>query len=211
MEAITQKNNAIALANSLSAENAKLADSLMKKLADLVKNLTPERKSISEAMIFCIENADKAEEISDYLNESILTLINDDEEKNVLSKSLSRLYLISDVLHNCSAKIANVANYRRRLELVLPKVFENLNKILSSIDSKMKSESFKHKVIVCIKAWQCWAVYPDTYLNSLRDTFLEVKTKVVSLVNVDVNDDSSNSSNTDSDDVDGVPLDEEEL
>lgn len=205
MEAIAQKAKAVLL----SAEANKQTSEKLKKLGDLLKNLTTERKSISEAMLFCIDNADKAEEISEYLNESIVNLINDEEEKNLLSKSLSRLYLISDVMHNCGVKVANVANYRRRFELVLPKVFENLNKILYNIDGKMKSESFKHKVLLCVKAWQCWAIYPDDYLNNLKETFLETKNKSLNLVNIEINDENSDASNTDSDDVDGIPLDEE--
>jgi hypothetical protein len=41
------------------------------KLEEMLKNITLERKSISEAMIFCIDNAEKAEEIVECLVESI--------------------------------------------------------------------------------------------------------------------------------------------
>ena len=37
----------------------------------MLRNLTSDRKSIGEAMIFCIQNADKAEEIVECLVESL--------------------------------------------------------------------------------------------------------------------------------------------
>ncbi len=37
----------------------------------MLRNLTTERKSIGEAMIFCIENAEKAEEIIQCIVESL--------------------------------------------------------------------------------------------------------------------------------------------
>jgi hypothetical protein len=41
------------------------------KLEEMLRNLTSDRKSIGEAMIFCIQNADKAEEIVECLVESL--------------------------------------------------------------------------------------------------------------------------------------------
>jgi U2-associated protein SR140 len=37
----------------------------------MLRNLTTERKSIAEAMIFCIDNAEKAEEIVECIVESL--------------------------------------------------------------------------------------------------------------------------------------------
>ena len=43
----------------------------LKKILDLIKNLTMERKSIAEVMVYCVENADKSEEICEYIKDSI--------------------------------------------------------------------------------------------------------------------------------------------
>ena len=58
-------------------------------------------------MIFCIENAEKAEEIVESLFESM------SKDDLTLNKKLARLYLISDILYNCSVKVANASNYRK--------------------------------------------------------------------------------------------------
>jgi U2-associated protein SR140 len=77
------------------------------RLEEILRNITSERKSVSEAMIFCVENADKAEEIVECVAESLLIA------HTPLNKKVARLYLISDILHNCCAKVTNVSYYRR--------------------------------------------------------------------------------------------------
>ena len=42
------------------------------ELEDILRNISTERKSISDAMVYCIENADKAGEIVDCIAESLL-------------------------------------------------------------------------------------------------------------------------------------------
>jgi U2-associated protein SR140 len=163
-------------------------------------------------MVLCVENADKSEEICEYLKESIVELANDEDEKNLtlsLNKSLSRLYLMSDILHNCCVKVANVASYRRRIEIILPTVFESLNKMFNKIDGKMKSEWFKQKVLQCIKVWLHWNIYPDEFLNNLKGVFLELRNKVIMVPKtIGVISSYNSTSDSDSDDVDGIPLDE---
>lgn len=143
-----------------------LANDKKSKLEEILKNITLERKSISEAMIFCIDNAEKAEEIVESLVESII------KPDQTLNKRISFLYLISDILHNCSVKVANASYYRKGFEQYLPRVFENLNKIYNEIDGKMKSESFKQKILNCVRAWEDWAMYPNEYLINLQNVFI---------------------------------------
>jgi len=69
--------------------------------------LTPERTRIGDAMIFCIEHADAAEEICECIAESLANL------KTLPSKKIARLYLISDILHNCAVKVANASFFRK--------------------------------------------------------------------------------------------------
>lgn len=41
------------------------------RLEDLIRNITPERMSIAEVMVFCIQHSDSAEEICDCIAESL--------------------------------------------------------------------------------------------------------------------------------------------
>lgn len=80
-----------------------------------------------------------------------------------------------------------------------------------SIDGKMKSESFKQKILNCIRAWEDWAIYPNDYLVNLQNIFL-------GLLNQNQNQTKSENKNTSSqqqnlseeEDFDGKPLEDED-
>lgn len=58
-------------------------------------------------MVFCMEHAEAAEEISDCIAESLSIV------STAIPKKIARMYLISDVLHNCGIKLTNASHYRR--------------------------------------------------------------------------------------------------
>lgn len=84
-----------------------LSNSQRDRLEDMLRNLTPERAKIADAMVYCIEHAEAAIEIVDCIAESLSIL------QTPLPKKVARLYLLSDILHNCSVKIANASYYRK--------------------------------------------------------------------------------------------------
>lgn len=77
------------------------------RLEDLIRHLTPERTKIGDAMIFCIEHADAADEICECIAESMGNV------ETLVHKKIARLYLISDILHNCSVKVQNASFFRK--------------------------------------------------------------------------------------------------
>lgn len=77
------------------------------RLEDLLRNISPERIKVAEAMVFCIEHAEAAEEICDCISESLSIL------QTPVNKKIARLYLISDILHNCGVKVNNATIYRK--------------------------------------------------------------------------------------------------
>lgn len=76
-------------------------------MEDLIRNLTPESKKIGEVMVFCIEHSEAAEEVADCVTESL------SNELTVILKKVARLYLVSDILHNCAVKINKASSYRK--------------------------------------------------------------------------------------------------
>lgn len=76
------------------------------RLEDLIRHLTPERSKIGDCMVFCIEHADAADEICECIEESMSSL------QTLISKKVARLYLVSDILHNCTVKVSNASFYR---------------------------------------------------------------------------------------------------
>lgn len=175
-----------------------LTDSERETFEDMLRDLTPERPKIQEAMIYCIEHADAAEEIVKCIVES-LSLI-----ETPLHKKIARLYLISDVLHNCTVKVSNASFYRKGFQAKLVDVFVNMHKCYESIEGRMKAEHFKQRVMNCFKAWEDWALYASEFLIKLQNIFL-------GLVKLDKSCDKASDGLPivlDDDDVDGVPVDE---
>jgi U2-associated protein SR140 len=76
-------------------------------LEDLIRYLTPERSKIGDAMIFCIEHADAADEICECIAESLSS------PETAIHKKIARLYLVSDILNNCTVKVQNASFFRK--------------------------------------------------------------------------------------------------
>lgn len=149
-------------------ENKKgsLSDSQRDKLEDMLRNLTPERPRILEAMVYCIEHADAAEEIVDCITQSLSIL------ETPLHRKVARLYLISDVLHNCSVKVANASFFRKGFQVCLPDIFKAIHDTFNNIEGRLKAEQFKQRVMSCFRAWEDWAIYPNDFLIRLQNIFL---------------------------------------
>ncbi|KAA8587032.1 hypothetical protein FQN60_000868 [Etheostoma spectabile] len=118
------------------------------RLETLLKELTPGREDIGNAMLFCLQRADAAEEV------------------------IARLYLVSDILHNSCAKVANASYYRKYFETKLTQIFGDLNAAHKNIQARLQAEQFKQKVMSCFRAWEDWAIYPEPYLIHLQNIFL---------------------------------------
>ncbi|XP_015245781.1 PREDICTED: U2 snRNP-associated SURP motif-containing protein [Cyprinodon variegatus] len=136
------------------------------KLEEMLRGLSPRRGDIAEAMLFCLNHAEAAEEIVECIAESLSIL------KTPLPKKIARLYLVSDVLYNSSAKVSNASYYRKYFETKLSQIFADLNATYKTIQGHLQSENFKQRVMACFRAWEDWAVYPDPFLIKLQNIFL---------------------------------------
>ncbi|XP_015109762.1 U2 snRNP-associated SURP motif-containing protein isoform X1 [Diachasma alloeum] len=181
-----------------------LSNSQRDRLEDLLRNISPERLKIAEVMIFCIEHAEAAEEICDCIAESLCIV------QTPVNKKIARLYLISDILHNCGVKMTNATIYRKAFEARLLGIFIEVHEACKQFDSKLKAESFKARVMRMFRAWEDWAVYARDFLVRLQNTFLGLATTDEPEVVEDEDIDGAPLSDVDGDpseDLDGVPLD----
>uniref|UniRef100_A0A8C1ZB25 U2 snRNP-associated SURP motif-containing protein n=1 Tax=Cyprinus carpio TaxID=7962 RepID=A0A8C1ZB25_CYPCA len=186
-----------------------LKDEYRDKLEELLRGLTPRKSDIADAMFFCLTHADAAEEIVECIAESLSIL------KTPLPKKIARLYLVSDVLYNSSAKVANASYYRKFFETKLCQVFSDLNATYKTIQGHLQSENFKQRVMSCFRAWEDWAVYPDPFLIKLQNIFLglvslDPEKETVDLLPEDIDGASIVEEELDGaplDDVDGMPID----
>ncbi|CAF0807648.1 unnamed protein product [Rotaria sordida] len=160
---------------------------------DLLRQLTPERIKIGDAMIWAIDHAEAADEIIDCITESLSIL------QTPTHKKISRLYLISDILHNCSVKVTNASHYRRGFEVRLPDIFQHIHQAWSAIDGRLRAEQFKQKVMSSFRAWESWAIYPSDFLIKLQNIFL-------GLVRSKTTTENEMKKPTFDDDIDGKPI-----
>ncbi|CAN9501450.1 unnamed protein product [Ophioblennius macclurei] len=136
------------------------------RLETLLKDLTPSREEIANAMLFCLDRADAAEEVVGHITDSFSLL------QTPLQKKIARLYLVSDILHNSCAKVAGASYYRKYFETRLMQIFGDLNAAHKNIAARLQAELFKQKVMICFRAWEDWAIYPEPYLIHLQNIFL---------------------------------------
>merc|ERR1719309_1919321 len=179
-----------------------LTDSQRDTLEETLRSLLPDRNAVAEAMVWCIEHADSGEEIVECLAESLSIL----ETPTV--KKIARLFLISDILHNCTVKgIPNVSHFRVGFQAKLPEIFTDLNASYKKIPSRMKAEAFKQRVMACFRAWEDWALYPMDYLIKLQNVFLGLVASDTPPPASPAPSDDLDGVGLSDEDVDGVPLD----
>ncbi|XP_046851921.1 U2 snRNP-associated SURP motif-containing protein-like [Xenia sp. Carnegie-2017] len=204
---------------SRSTKKGLLSDRNRDKLENMLRELVPERSKISEFMTWCIDHADAADEICDCMSEALSIL---ETPPNV---KVARLFAVSDVLYNCTAKVRNASFYRRSFERKLPEIFERLNETFQAVKTRMKAEQFRKQVLKCLAAWTSWAIYPPDFLVNLQNIFLGQGQKSITdqfivsrsrnIFDMEHDDDVDLPSDIDgfplsknSSDIDGVPLDD---
>ncbi|XP_067903902.1 U2 snRNP-associated SURP motif-containing protein-like isoform X4 [Heterodontus francisci] len=176
-------------------KKGQLKDEQRDKLENILRGLAPHRNDIGDAMVFCLNNAEAAEEIVDCIAESLSIL------QTPLQKKIARLYLVSDILYNSCAKVANASYYRKYFETRLPQIFTDLHEAHKVIQARLQAEQFKQRIMTCFRAWEDWAVYPEPFLIRLQNIFLGL---------MKLDDDVSERPVV-IDDVDGTPIDSDQV
>merc|ERR1740124_553517 len=120
--------------------------------------------------MWCIDHADYANEIVECICESLSIL------ETPIPTKIARLYVVNDILHNCSQKIPNVANFRKGFQENLLETMEHLQKAHASCSTKSQGEKFRKMVLSCLAAWQDWSLYPPNYLINLQNVFVGLET-----------------------------------
>ncbi|KAJ1530303.1 hypothetical protein ONE63_005222 [Megalurothrips usitatus] len=198
--------------DEVDARKGSLSNSQRERLEDLLRNISPERMKVAEAMVFCIEHSEAAEEICDCIQEAL------SNSTTLMTKKIARFYLISDILHNCGVSVNNASYYRRAFESRLMGIMVEMHSAFSKQESRLKAEGFRMRVLAVFKAWQEWAVYPRNFLIALQNTFLGLSGEVSRNSDVESDDNMEPDPDIDGaplsptgrsnrmDDIDGVPL-----
>ncbi|KAI9313204.1 hypothetical protein BX666DRAFT_2063447, partial [Dichotomocladium elegans] len=133
----------------------------------MLRQVTFQRGTIAMAMAFAIDHADAADEVIDIIIKSLIIT------ETPVPVKLARLYLVSDILHNSGAHVANAWKYRIGFESRLGPVFEHLNEIYRSIGARLKAEQVRRHISSILNAWETWMVFPQHYIDHLNTVFLK--------------------------------------
>ncbi|KAK5639350.1 hypothetical protein RI129_011842 [Pyrocoelia pectoralis] len=147
-----------------------LSNTQRDRLEDLIRNLTPEAKKIADAMVFCIEHSEAADEIAECILESL------SNESTIVTKKVARLYLISDILHNCGVKVIKLllskgVNFLPRFEIRLVEIIKQMKLIHDKLEGRLQAEGYKVRVLRTLKAWED-SIYPKDFMGKLHNAFL---------------------------------------
>ena len=130
------------------------------ELEDILRELSMERKSISPAMVFCIDHSEAWEEVVECVTESLTIL------ESPLHKKASRLYLVSDILNNCSVKIDNASSYRGAFELRFEEIFRHFSDAYEAITDEVHGEHFKILILKVLFSWERQNLFSSDFLIS---------------------------------------------
>ena len=155
--------------NAAAAVTVELTEEERDTFEDTLRTLTVERCSIRAAMLFALDHAAAAAEISDALIQA-LTL-----RETPIAVKVARLFLLSDILHNSNASQVNAAAYRSHLISRLPLVFESLHEAYSTIDSRITAQELRRRVTAVLRAWADWFMIGEHFLGGLEATFLGLR------------------------------------
>eukprot|EP01071_Lankesteria_metandrocarpae_P006538 Lankesteria_metandrocarpae@DN4392_c0_g1_i1.p1 len=143
-----------------------LADDPRTELEHILRQLTRNRDSIHNGMVFCLDHSDSAEEVVDCIVQS-LTL-----KETAHELKMARLWLLSDVLHNSSSSKQSAWTFRSVIEKLLPSVCYHFAKVHRSISGRLTAAQFKDQLLKVFAVWESWGVYDQRLLKGLEATFL---------------------------------------
>uniref|UniRef100_A0A915N344 CID domain-containing protein n=1 Tax=Meloidogyne javanica TaxID=6303 RepID=A0A915N344_MELJA len=122
--------------------------------------------AIGDAMVWCLDHAECSKEITQCIFESLCI------KETPLHRKIARIYLVSDILANCAVRVKDAFYYRQHFGDYLLKIFSELNEALDSIESRLKAEQFRQRVMLCFRNWEDHAVYPTQDLIKWQNVFL---------------------------------------
>eukprot|EP00746_Dinoflagellata_sp_MGD_P166791 gnl/MRDRNA2_/MRDRNA2_96933_c0_seq1.p1 gnl/MRDRNA2_/MRDRNA2_96933_c0~~gnl/MRDRNA2_/MRDRNA2_96933_c0_seq1.p1 ORF type:complete len:682 (+),score=175.10 gnl/MRDRNA2_/MRDRNA2_96933_c0_seq1:123-2048(+) len=134
-----------------------------------IRELEGTRYFIFDLMIWCMEHSEAAQHIVEVLSDAIL-------EAGPADQYTTRLFLISDLLHNSgSAKAIAAAAFRREFEENLPEVFERLHSVFRSLlteEGDLEAMGkMREEVTGVLRSWIQRAVFTKEYILGLEASF----------------------------------------
>eukprot|EP00730_Choanoeca_flexa_P015692 TRINITY_DN7262_c0_g1_i3.p1 TRINITY_DN7262_c0_g1~~TRINITY_DN7262_c0_g1_i3.p1 ORF type:complete len:601 (+),score=159.97 TRINITY_DN7262_c0_g1_i3:55-1857(+) len=190
---------------NVKVDNSHLSTTDRDEFEGMLRNMTVERRDVGDTMYFCLMHAEASKEIVDCIEEAMSILATPPTLK------VARLYLISDILHNSTAKVKHAAFYRNHFEERLPSIFKHLHATYKAISGRLRAEQFRKQILACLDVWRDWSIYSRDLMDSLHELFHHGvdKTDLSKAIPQSSGSGILGVNYAEDDDVDGVPLDDD--
>ncbi|KAJ2768686.1 hypothetical protein IWQ57_003432, partial [Coemansia nantahalensis] len=119
------------------------------------------RGAIAEAMASAIEHAYAPRDVVDVVCARLTA------DGAAPGERLAALLLVSDILHNCAAPVANAWRLRDAFAERLPAAFACLAAAHRAIEARLKAEHFRTRVLAVLAVWEAWALFPQETILAL--------------------------------------------
>ncbi|CAO1637564.1 unnamed protein product [Sympodiomycopsis kandeliae] len=176
-----------------------------KRFESMLRSLTLRRERIARCTAFAIEHANASETIAHILTCALLI------PSTPIPRKLSRLYVLSDILHNSSVPLPNAWKYRSSFESHsrLEVVFQHWGQVAKSYPGIMKQESVKSQLRNLLDVWDDWMVLSPGLVEKLRGC---IENPPATNVTMKVQDQVAiQGEDIDGEDIDGEDIDGEEM
>lgn len=183
------------------------------RLDAMLRSLTGRRERIARVMLFALEYAFCAKEITDRLIQSLLL------PSTPLPRKLARLHAISDILHNCSAPASGAWRYRSLFESRLENVFLHWGDVANAFPGRIKREACKDMIRQLLEVWESWLIFDVKRIQKWRECVergsviaADAASDSISSMQQDYNheqaDDIDGEENLEEEDIDGEELED---
>lgn len=148
-------------------QHGMLADVEAEQWESILSQLTLERASVRNAMVWAFDHSDA---VNDVIRRAAAAMCRKEAQP---AERVSVLFLLSDVLHNAQAASATrgVAAFRSVVALCLPECLAALRDALDSADSRIAVQGARARVAAVLRAWENWFVFTNEFLHGLSCTF----------------------------------------
>ena len=128
----------------------------------LIEACDGSRSAVRAAMGACLDHAEDAEGVAALLGKALAA-----PGDGGAQRTLSVLYVVSDVLHNSAkAPIRNAWRYRELLQALLPGAFRTLRRAARAFGG-IAAAAVLARARALVRVWQRWAVYDEPFLRGL--------------------------------------------
>lgn len=145
-----------------------LSNTQRDNLEYIIHKLTPERKKIIEALVYCVDHSDAADEIVECLVQSL-------ESKSAsVKKIIARLYLVHDLLYN-SRTVEKAQLYGTLIQNQSDTILNILKTFYETLANNEK-RIFYLKIGRVFTAWNRLKLLPSVEIDSIYKTFMNIAT-----------------------------------